>query len=121
MADTIELRPFVPSRDYGASRAFYEALGFTATHADDSVTVLEMEGTAFILQNYYVQALAENFMVQLLVADADAWWATHDVAAVSARFGLKPPIAPTLQHWGLKVGFIFDPSGVLWHVAERPR
>ncbi len=25
-----------------------------------------------------------------------------------------------LQPWGLKVGFVFDPSGVLWHVAEAP-
>ncbi len=26
----------------------------------------------------------------------------------------------TLQSWGLKVGFVVDPSGVLWHVAEAP-
>jgi uncharacterized glyoxalase superfamily protein PhnB len=24
-----------------------------------------------------------------------------------------------VQPWGLKVAYVFDPAGVLWHVAER--
>lgn len=27
---------------------------------------------------------------------------------------------PALQGWGVTVGFVFDPSGVLWHMAEAP-
>jgi uncharacterized glyoxalase superfamily protein PhnB len=26
---------------------------------------------------------------------------------------------PALQPWGLRVGYLVDPSGVLWHLAER--
>ena len=120
MSDVTGLRPFIPAKDYGHCAAFYEALGFTSAHRDDKVTVLAMGGATFILQNYYVEAFATNCMVQLVVQDAAAWWTAHDPAAVAARFGAKPPIPPTLQHWGLVVGFIFDPSGVLWHVAEVP-
>jgi uncharacterized glyoxalase superfamily protein PhnB len=50
----------------------------------------------------------------------DAWWRRVDGAKLVGDFGVDPPRAPTLQSWGLKVGFISDPSGVLWHVAEVP-
>lgn len=37
-----------------------------------------------------------------------------------SEFSVNAPRAPAMQNWGMKVGFIFDPSGVLWHVAEVP-
>ena len=114
------LRPFVPARDYDLSRHFYEALGFVATHRDDHVTILKLGSFVFILQNFYVMEAAENLMVQILVRDADAWWARADPARLVEGFGVKPPKPPAMQSWGLKVGFLFDPSGVLWHVAEAP-
>lgn len=116
----LALRPFVPARDYALSRRFYEALGFVPTHRDDHVTILKLGSFSFILQNFYVQEAAENCMLQLLVRDVEAWWARTDPATRLAEFGTKPPVAPALQSWGLKVGFLFDPSGVLWHVAEAP-
>jgi hypothetical protein len=120
MDDVLGLRPFVPAKEFETSVAFYEALGFAVTHKDSGVALLKLGQFTFILQNYYVEAFAENCMVQLLVRDARAWWAAREPATVAARFAVKAPIPPTLQHWGLVVGFIFDPSGVLWHVAEAP-
>lgn len=102
------------------SRRFYEALGFVATHADKHVVGMKLGGCSFVLQDFYVKEWAENCMVQLLVRDADASWARVDGAALVAEFGVKPPRAPAVQDWGMKVGFLFDPSGVLWHVAETP-
>ena len=116
----LALRPFVPSRDYDLSRRFYEALGFSTTYSDDRVTILKLGSVSFILQNFYVREVAENCVVQILVRDVEAWWARTDPATRLADFEVKPPIAPALQNWGLKVGFLFDPSGVLWHVAEAP-
>jgi uncharacterized glyoxalase superfamily protein PhnB len=112
------LRPFVPAREFDVSRRFYEALGFTVTHADDSVAMLKLGSFSFILQNFYVQAFAENCMQQLLVRDAARWWAEADPDRLVESFGVKPPRAPAMQPWGMKVGFIFDPCGVLWHIAE---
>lgn len=116
----LALRPFVPARDYDLSRRFYEALGFAVTHRDDDVTLLKLGSFGFILQNFYVAEAAENLMLQILVRDVDAWWARVDPGRLVEAFGVKPPKPPAMQSWGLKVGFLFDPSGVLWHVAEAP-
>ena len=120
MDNLLCLRPFVPAKDYARSVKFYQALGFVASHEDAHVTIFTMGSFGFILQNFYNQVLAENFMLQLMVRDVDAWWGTVDFDALAAEFGVKKPLPPVMQHWGLKVGFIFDPSGVLWHVAEFP-
>ncbi|MCA8969139.1 MAG: hypothetical protein KDC95_05125 [Planctomycetes bacterium] len=36
-----------------------------------------------------------------------------------ARLGVTIPKAPALQPWGLRIAYVVDPTGVLWHVAER--
>jgi hypothetical protein len=121
MEHVLALRPFVPARDFQLASRFYERLGFVATHADKDIVMLKQDSFSFILQNFYVAELADNFMLQLLVRDADAWWRQHiDSTKLVTDFGVKPPSAPTMQPWGMKVGFVFDPSGVLWHIAEAP-
>ena len=66
---------------------------------------------------YCGQAFAENAMHQLFVHGLDAWW--ERTATLVERFGVRPPIAPEDKpDWGLRIGFLFDPSGVLWQVSE---
>ncbi len=121
MEQILAIRPFVPSQDYAKSIAFYEALGFTSTHHDSNVTILKQDSFSFILQSYYQKDFAENCMVQVMVRNANSWWRDHvDADHLVAAFGVKPPIPPKMQDWGLKVGFLFDPSGVLMHIAEAP-
>jgi uncharacterized glyoxalase superfamily protein PhnB len=58
-------------------------------------------------------------MMQLMVDDLDAWW-THIVALdLPGRFGVAPPRPPEMQPWGLRVAYLVDPAGLLWHVAQR--
>ena len=120
MDDIVALRPFVPAKNFAVSHAFYEALGFSTLHRDDSVAILQLGGISFILQNFYVEAFAANFMMQLMVRDVDAFWASLDLPARLAGFDVKTPIPPTMQPWGLRVGYIFDPTSVLWHVTGQP-
>jgi uncharacterized glyoxalase superfamily protein PhnB len=120
MSQILALRPFVPARDFDVSISFYEALGFRLTHRDKDIAMLKAEGFSFILQNFYARELAENLMLQMLVRDVDAWWSQIDPEALSTRFSVQPARAPAIQSWGMKVGFVFDPCGVLWHVAEAP-
>jgi uncharacterized glyoxalase superfamily protein PhnB len=120
MTGVLAIRAFVPAKDHDLSKRFYQALGFVVTHADKDIAMMKMDGSSFILQNSYAKEFAENLMVQILVRDADAWWQRVDSATLVADFGVKPPAPPAMQSWGMKVGFIFDPSGVLWHVAEVP-
>jgi len=112
-------RPFIPAKDFAVSRAFYEALGFTKL-LEGEVAIFGIGGTSFILQNYYQKDWAQNFMMQLMVDDLDAWWAHIAALDLPARFGVAAPTSPKLQPWGLTVAYVVDPSGVLWHVAQRP-
>jgi catechol 2,3-dioxygenase-like lactoylglutathione lyase family enzyme len=118
MESVLALRPFVPSRDFEQSIAFYQALGFAQTLKDDSIAILKLESFSFILQKFYAKDLAENFMMQLMVRNVDEWWQRVDAGQLVATFGVAPPRPPAMQPWGMKVGFLFDPAGVLWHVAE---
>ncbi|MEH3159799.1 MAG: glyoxalase [Sphingomonas taxi] len=112
------IRPFVPAKDFALSQAFYAAIGFETVYKDAQLAILDHEGAGLLLQDYYVQAWADNCMYQLFVTDLDAWW--RRTADLVERFGVEPPRAPTVQPWGLRVGFLFDPSGVLWQVSEEP-
>jgi uncharacterized glyoxalase superfamily protein PhnB len=111
-------RPFVPARDFDLSKRFYEALGFEKL-LDADVAIFRMGQSGFLLQRYYQKDWAENFMMQLMVDDLDAWWAHIQSLDLPGRFGVAPPKAPAMQSWGLRIAYVFDPSGVLWHVAQR--
>jgi catechol 2,3-dioxygenase-like lactoylglutathione lyase family enzyme len=112
------VRPFLPARDFDLSKRFYEALGFEKV-LDSDVAIFRLGGSAFILQRYYQKDWAGNFMMQLMVENLDAWWAHIQSLDLAGRFGVAQPKAPALQPWGLRVAYVVDPSGVLWHVAQR--
>jgi uncharacterized glyoxalase superfamily protein PhnB len=119
MVQVVALRPFVPARDFAMSKLFYQALGCAITYDDAAIAIFKQDSFSFILQNYYVKEFADNCMLQLVVTDVDAWWRAHvDAETLAESFGVKSPRPPVMQAWGMKVGFVFDPSGVLWHVAE---
>ena len=116
---SVVARPFLPARDFALSKAFYEALGFTML-LDGDVAVFSCGGTGgFVLQDYFQAEWAGNFMMQLMVDDLAAWWAHIEGLDLSGRFGVQAPRPPKLQDWGLQVAYVFDPSGVLWHVCQR--
>ena len=118
MQQVLGLQPFVPARDFALSKRFYLELGFEPAHEDEQIAILKLDGFGFILQNFYVKEFAENCMMQPLVRDTDEWWRRIDPGHLVDTFGVTPPRAPATQSWGMTVGFLFDPSGVLWHVAE---
>jgi len=115
---TEQVRPFLPAKDFDVSKRFYDALGFEK-RLDAEVAIYALGETGFILQDYYEKAWAENFMMQLMVDDLDAWWAHIQSLDLAGRFGVPAPRAPAMQPWGLRIAYVFDPSGVLWHVAQR--
>ncbi len=111
-------RPFLPAKDFELSKRFYEALGFSKV-MDGEVAIFRIGPSSFILQNYFQKDWAENFMMQLMVDDLDFWWAHITSLDLPTNFGVQVPRAPALQPWGMRVAYVFDPSGVLWHVAKR--
>ena len=58
-------------------------------------------------------------MMQLMVDDLDAWWEHIEGLELPGKFHVQRPRPPAMQPWGLRVAYVYDPSGVLWHIAER--
>ncbi|MDR3445645.1 MULTISPECIES: VOC family protein [unclassified Dyella] len=116
--DTVEIKAFVPARDYALSQAFYRDLGFEEGWSDSNLTYFRRGHTSFLLQNFYEEALAGNFMMHLLVADVDAWWAHVQDCAVIDRYGVRF-VPPQDQPWRMRDFVLTDPSGVLWRIAQN--
>jgi len=112
------VRAFIPARDFDLSKQFYEALGFEKV-LDGEVAIFNAGSGGFILQRYFQEDWAANSMMQLMVDDLDAWWSHIESLDLSHQFGVPAPKPPALQPWGLRVAYVIDPAGVLWHVAQR--
>ncbi len=110
------VRPFLPTKDFDLSKRFYKALGFDKV-VDGEVAIFHAGSGGFILQHHCGEGWAENCMMHLLVDDLDAWWAHVLALDLPARFGVTPPKPPAMQPWGLRVAYVVDPAGVLWHLA----
>ena len=112
----VEIKAFIPARDFAESTAFYQALGFTKASEFDGITYFHCGNSSFLLQNFYVQAHADNFQMHLLVEDVNAW---HAVAAKVAK-EFKVKIGELFdQPWAMRDFTLFDPSGVLWRIAQN--
>lgn len=112
-------RPFLPAKDFATSKRFYAALGFALELEAPDVAIFRLGTSSFLLQKYYQKDWAQNFMMQLMVDDLDAWWERITALDLPATFGVSAPKPPAMQPWGLRIAYVVDPSGVLWHVAER--
>jgi len=119
LADSIrEMRPFLPAKDFAVSKSFYATLGFTVHDLGADLAEVRFGEKAFLLQNFYVEEWANNFMMHLLVTDVDGWWKHLSALDLPSRFAVAAPKAPKLEPWGLRVCYLIDPSGILWHIAE---
>ena len=111
------VRPFVPARDFDLSKRFYETLGFTMVLDSDEVAIFRLGASSFILQKYFQKDWAENFMMQLMVDDLDAWWVHIESLDLPKVFGVTEPKPPANQPGGLLVAYVIDPSVVLCHMC----
>jgi Uncharacterized protein conserved in bacteria len=116
----LDLKTFVPAKDFALSRRFYADLGFTENWVSEEGKVAELQvgEFRFLLQNYYVQQFAENFMMHLMVENADAWWRHVSETKLAEKYPGIMAKAPAVQPWGLRVLYLSDPTGVLWHIAD---
>jgi len=114
----LDLKAFVPARNFVLSRQFYLDLGFTEKWGNDQACELQIDGFRILLQNFYVKEHAENFMMHLMVENADEWWGHIQSLGLAEKYSLSMSKPPTLQPWGLRVLYLTDPTGVLWHIAD---
>ncbi len=117
----IDLKAFVPAKDPTVSRQFYSDLGFKQNWANDQIAEFQIGSFRFLLQNFHAKGHAENFMMSLTVADSDEWWKHIQAIKLREKYPGIMAKPPAMQPWGLRVLFLSDPGGVLWHIVERPK
>jgi catechol 2,3-dioxygenase-like lactoylglutathione lyase family enzyme len=116
--NAVEIKAFVPSRDFAASKAFYLALGFEIPWSDGDLACVRYGDTAFLLQNFYEPEHARNFQMHLLVDNADDWHAHVAASGVAERFGVRVGEVED-RPWAMRDFVMFDPAGVLWRIAHN--
>lgn len=116
-----DIKAFVPAKDHELSKAFYTDLGFTINFSNDEIAELQMGSFRFLLQKFYVAQHAGNFMMSMNVEDADACWDYIQRKEFTKKYPGIMCKPPEMQPWGLRVLYLSDPTGVLWHISERPK
>ena len=114
----VEIKAFVPARDFAASKAFYIALGFEVPWAGDELAYVRLGSTSFLLQKFFVPAHANNFMMHLLVENVDDWYEHVLASGVVQQFGVQVG-QPADRPWGLRDFTLTDPTGVLWRIGQE--
>ena len=113
----LSLEPFVPSGgNFEKSKDFFVELGFKIKWDAGDYIGFDRDGCKFILQKFDHKEFAANFMINVKVSDADAFW--HDVNErnLVEKFGIRMS-KPTRQPYGIEVNII-DLAGVCWHFVE---
>jgi uncharacterized glyoxalase superfamily protein PhnB len=113
-----DIKAFVPAKDFEVSKQFYADLGFTINWSEDDIAELQVGSFRFLLQKFFVQDHAGNFMMMLNVEDADPWWQHIENVGLSKKYPGITCAPPKMQPWGLRVLYLSDPTGVLWHIAD---
>ena len=111
-----DIRVFIPSKDYEASKSFYQALGFKMDYASDDLSIFENGQCTFFLQRYYNEEFASNLMLQLVVSNIEE---AYDLISSIKGFNIK--FEPIKEERWCKVVYLWGPSGELWHVTEFNR
>jgi hypothetical protein len=95
------------------------ALGFTEAWSRDKLAQFELGQFTFFLQDFFAKEWVENMMMDLAVADVDAYYSYLQGLKLVERFPRKVRIsAPADDGTGVRRGHFVDPSGVLWHFSQ---
>ncbi len=116
--NTLEIKSFVPAKDFALSKSFYQKLGFEMTFEVDGIAYFKAGSCAFLLQDFYQPQHCHNFMMHLLVESGQSWYQQIVDAKLVEEFAVKLT-EPVEQPWGMLEFCVTDPSGVLWRIAEN--
>ena len=113
---SIEVKAFVPAKNFSLSKQFYQDLGFELAWSSDDLAYLRNGPSSFLLQNFAQPA--DNFMMHLLVEDVDAWWEHVQAQDLVAKYGVMAE-PPADRPWGIRDFVITDPTSVLWRIGQN--
>jgi hypothetical protein len=114
----IEIKAFVPAKDFTLSKRFHQDMGFELKSDTDGIAYFAHGEVSFLLQTFPVEGLATNLMMHLLVEDVDAWWARLSELRIAEAYDVKLTSVEQ-QPWRMRDFILFDPSGVMWRIAQN--
>lgn len=114
----VEIKAFVPAKDYELSKRFYQGLGFTMASDGGGVAYFHFEHVSFLLMDFYREESSGGLTMHLLVEDVDAWWKKIQESRVSSKYGVKVTEVEQ-QPWRMRDFTLVDPSGVEWQIAQN--
>jgi uncharacterized glyoxalase superfamily protein PhnB len=115
--EAVEIKAFVPARDFNLSKQFYQDLGFEMAWSSENMAYLHHGDCAFLLQDFYVKEHADNFMMHIIVTDVDAWWRHVEAKGIGSKYNVKTE-PPEDRPWGLRDFVLVDPTGVCWRIGQ---
>ena len=113
----VEIKAFVPARDFELSKRFYVDLGFALAWSEDNLAYLRHGEASFLLLNFYEPAHAGNFMMHILVKDVGAWWRHVQAQDLVGKYDVMAQ-PPEDRPWGLRDFVLTDPTSVLWRIGQ---
>jgi len=113
-----EIKAFIPSKNYGLSKQFYQDMGFTMKSDSDGVAYFNFQNSSFLLQDFYDSGLADNLMMHLLVENAFHWHRTLLENRLIEKYDVEIS-EPEERPWRMVDFTLTDPSGVLWRIAHN--
>ena len=114
----VEIKSFVPAKNFELSKQFYTELGFYIPYCDESTAVMRLGACGFLLQNFYLAEHASNTMMHLQVENLDDWWLMILNKNITARFNVQTT-QPEIQPWAMVDFTLTDPSGVVWRISQN--
>ncbi len=111
------LQPFVPSGpDFEGSKQFFVELGFDLKWDAGDYVGFEKDGCAFILQKFDNKDFAENFMITVVIPNADEFRQEVLDKKLPEKYEIRIGSVSDMPY-GREVNII-DLAGVCWHFVQ---
>jgi catechol 2,3-dioxygenase-like lactoylglutathione lyase family enzyme len=112
------IRPFIGSKNYEKSRAFYNDLGFKEVVIEPKMSLfIVKENLAFYLQNAYVKDWIENTMIFLEIENAETFYEELKNKNLTEKYKDVRLSHIKKWDWGKEI-HLLDPAGILWHFGN---
>ncbi|TAH18996.1 MAG: glyoxalase [Cytophagales bacterium] len=114
----IEIKAFIPAKNFEVSKQFYQDLGFKKKSDGDGIAYFAFEEVSFLLQDCSQDAHLAKLEMHILVKNVDDWYEHIKDKQISEKFSVTVSDIE-IQPWRMKEFILSDPSGVIWRVAQN--
>jgi hypothetical protein len=116
--EIIEIKAFIPAKEFEVSKQFYQDLGFEKKSDEDGIAYFAFGEVSFLLQDCPDEVYPAKLEMHLLVKNVGNWHKYIQDKQISEKFGVAVSNLE-IQPWQMKEFLLSDPSGVIWRIAQN--